>query len=268
MYRLREDRRGGGFRSSGGRSDEEIGERTRKNAAQGARLGACTTYTDLRRSRTILRQAPILAEMAATVGAVAIQNRGTLGGSLGNASPASDPAPLLLALDASVELARREGRRIERRIVPLSRYFTGYRITAAHPDELVTAVLIAAGSLSGWRYAYRKVGTRRAQAISKVVAAIGVTATGPVGRSTSARIAFGSVAPTTVRAAATEEVLAGRRLDLAVADEARAMLLDRDIRPIDDLRSSAEYRAWVAGRLLVSLLANLGGFSAASLLTD
>ena len=138
----------------------------------GLRIGARTTYTELRRSTTILRRAPVLAEMAATVGAAAIQNRGTLGGSLGNASPASDPAPVLLALDASVELARREGRRVERRTVPLSAYFTGYRATAAQADELVTAILVPASSLAGWRYAYRKVGTRRAQAISKVVAAV------------------------------------------------------------------------------------------------
>ncbi|MBP9143298.1 MAG: FAD binding domain-containing protein [Thermoanaerobaculia bacterium] len=233
----------------------------------GLRIGARTTYTELRRSRTILRRAPVLAEMAATVGAAAIQNRGTLGGSLGNASPASDPAPVLLALDASVELARREGRRVERRIVPLSTYFTGYRATAARPDELVTSILIPAEALAGWRYAYRKVGTRRAQAISKVVAAVALTAPGtPVGRR-AARIAFGSVAPTTVRAFAAEGALLGRRLDATAAAEARESLLARDIRPIDDLRSTADYRGLVAGRILVTLLAELGGFSAADLLS-
>lgn len=235
----------------------------------GLRLGARTTYTDLRRSRTILRRAPILAEMAATIGAVAIQNRGTLGGSLGNASPASDPAPVLLALDASVELGRREGRRVERRTLSLSVFFTGYRTTAARADELVTAVWIPASSLSGWRYAYRKVGTRRAQAISKVVAAVGVA--GPArsdrpARPPAARIAFGSVAATTVRATAAEGVLAGRTLDPAAAAEARAALVGHDIRPIDDLRSTADYRTLVAGRILVTMLADLGDFSAADLL--
>jgi len=241
----------------------------------GMRLGARTTYTDLRRSRTILRRAPILAEMAATIGAVAIQNRGTLGGSLGNASPASDPAPVLLALDAAVELARREGRRVERRTLSLSVFFTGYRTTAARADELVTAVWIPASSLSGWRYAYRKVGTRRAQAISKVVAAVGVADPTHSDRSArsdrpagppAARIAFGSVAATTVRANAAEGVLAGRRLDPAAAAEAREALVSHDIRPIDDLRSSADYRSLVAGRILITMLADLGGFSAADLL--
>ncbi len=246
-----------------------------ESSAAGLRLGARTTYTDLRHSRAILRRAPILAEMAATIGAVAIQNRGTLGGSLANASPAADPAPVLLALDATVELARREGRRIERRTLALTDFFTGYRATAARADELVTAVSIPARSLAGWRYAYRKVGARRAQAISKVVAAVGVS--GPArgdrparsdraGRAPAARIAFGSVAATTVRARAAEDVLAGRKLDLTAAAEARAALVAHDIRPIDDLRSSADYRALVAGRILVTLLADLGGFSAADLL--
>ena len=243
-----------------------------ESSAAGLRLGARTTYTDLRHSRAILQRAPILAEMAATIGAVAIQNRGTLGGSLGNASPAADPAPVLLALDATVELARRAGRRIERRTLALADFFTGYRATAARADELVTAVSIPASALAGWRYAYRKVAARRAQAISKVVAAVGVSGPARADRPDrpacpgAARIAFGSVAATTVRARAAEGVLAGRKLDLAAAAEARAALVAHDIRPIDDLRSSADYRALVAGRILVTLLADLGGFSAADLL--
>jgi CO/xanthine dehydrogenase FAD-binding subunit len=152
--------------------------------------------------------------MAATIGAVAIQNRGTLGGSLGNASPASDPAVVLLALDAGVELARREGRRIERRTLSLADFFTGYRATAARADELVTR--------SRFQRAPRRLAirlpqgrARRAQAISKVVAAVGVSGRCPFGRSdrparpSAARIAFGSVAATTVRAG-PREALAGR----------------------------------------------------------
>jgi CO/xanthine dehydrogenase FAD-binding subunit len=219
------------------------------------RLGARTTYTDLRRSRDVARLAPVVAEMAATVGAAAIQNRGTVGGSLGNASPASDPAPVLLALDARVELARLDGGRIERRTTPCSSFFVGYRKTAAEPGELITAIEIPAASLDGWRYAYRKVGTRRAQAISKVVAAVGVAAG-------EARVAFGSVAPTTVRASAAEAALAGRTLDERTVANAAEALVATDLRPIDDLRSTAAYRALVAGRMLRSLLADLGGFEA------
>jgi CO/xanthine dehydrogenase FAD-binding subunit len=229
-----------------------------EKSAAGLRLGARTTYTELRRSKAVRALAPVLADMAATVGAAAIQNRGTLGGSLGNASPASDPAPVLLVLDASVELARRAGEHIERRSVPCSSFFLSYRETAALPDELITAIEIPATALAGWRYAYRKVGTRRAQAISKVVAAVGVA---DAGRSTTARIAFGSVAATTVRAPAAEECLAGRRLDAASAAHARTALVERDLRPIDDLRSTASYRTLVSGRILESMLGELGGFA-------
>jgi len=218
----------------------------------GLRLGARTTYTELRRSRTIRELAPVLAEMAATVGAAAIQNRGTLGGSLGNASPASDPAPVLLALDASVELARRAGAGIERRAVPCSSFFLGYRKTAAMPDELITAILVPAAALSGWRYAYRKVGTRRAQSISKVVMC-GVLRQDRRGASNHVRIAYGSVAPVPVRASHAEDALWNVPASAEVAASARTALLD-DISPIDDIRSDREYRVRVAGNLLNQFL--------------
>jgi CO/xanthine dehydrogenase FAD-binding subunit len=224
-----------------------------EKTSAGLRLGARTTYTDLRRSKAVSKHAPVLAEMAATVGAAAIQNRGTLGGSLGNASPASDPAPVLLALDAAVELARMAGARVERRSIPCSSFFLSYRTTAAEPDELITAITVPAAALDGWRYSYRKVGTRRAQAISKVVAAVGHS-------NDATRIAYGSVAPTTVRALHAEAALAGRALDAGTAREAARALLANDLRPIDDLRSTAAYRAAVSGRLLEAMLGELGGF--------
>ena len=222
----------------------------------GLRLGARTTFTDLRRSRSVAKVAPVLSEMAATIGAAAIQNRGTLGGSLGNASPASDPAPVLLALDAAVELARIDGARVERRSVPCSSFFLGYRKIAAEPHDLITAISIPAAALSGWRYAYRKVGTRRAQAISKVVAAVGVGGRGEV------RIAYGSVAPVSLRALNAEAALTGRMIDASAAREAARALVEDDLRPIDDLRSTAAYRSLVAGRLLESMLGELAGFRA------
>lgn len=231
-----------------------------ERSPQGLRLGARTTYTQLRQSPDIRKLAPVLAGMAATVGAAAIQNRGTLGGSLGNASPASDPAPVLLALDADVELSSSDGRAIARRRVPLEKFFLDYRKTAARADELITALFVPAAALSGWRYAYRKVGTRRAQTISKVVAAIGIADRRGPGASDGARIAFGSVAATTVRAGAAESAIAGRELSASLAFEAREALLTRDLRPIDDLRSTAAYRSLVAGRLLESMLGELGGF--------
>jgi len=227
--------------------------------ADGLRLGALTTYAELRASRLVARRAPVLSAMAATVGAVAIQNRGTLGGSLANASPASDPAPVLLALDARVELVARAGARVELRVVPLSDFFVAYRRTAARPEELIAAILVPTAALAGWRYAYRKVGTRRAQAISKVVAAVGLELAGRPRSIASARVAFGSVAPVPVRARAAEAALAGRRLDPAAGVAAAAALVASDLAPIDDLRSTADYRRLVAGRLLEALLAELGG---------
>lgn len=221
----------------------------------GLRLGARTTYTELRRSRVVARRAPVLAAMAATVGAAAIQNRGTLAGSLANASPASDPAPVLLALDARVELARRDGRDVARRELALADFFTGYRATAARRDELITAIHVPREALDGWRHGYRKVGARRAQAISKVVLAVAVRF--GRGRTVEAvRIAAGSVAPVTLRCPSAETALAGRRLDAAAIADARAAL-GADIAPIDDLRSSAAYRSRVAGNVLASLLESL-----------
>ncbi len=212
------------------------------------RLGSLTTYTDLRRSREVARVAPVLAAMARDVGAIAIQNRGTLGGSLGNASPAADPAPVLLALDAQVELVSAAGTRA----VPLSEFFLGYRRTAARPDELISAVVVPRASIDGWRFGYRKVGTRRAQAISKVVVA-GAFRAGRGGRLDGVRIAYGSVAATTVRARAAEAILLGEKVTPARIAAAQAALAE-DLRPIDDLRSTADYRMHVARSLLAWML--------------
>jgi len=220
----------------------------------GLRLGALTTYSDLRRSRRVARRVPLLAEMAATVGAAAIQNRGTLGGSLLNASPASDPAPVLLVLDAEVELAARRGRAVECRRLPIAAFFTAYRETAARPAELVVAIRIPAAALDGWRHAYRKVGARRAQAISKLVMATAVRLEGRPRRIAGIRIALGSVAPVPLRATATEELLLGGRLDDEALLDAARRRLRAEIAPIDDLRSTAAYRSRVAGNLLEEML--------------
>ena len=126
-------------------------------------------------------------------------------------------------------------------------------MTAAEPHELITAIVVPAPALSGWRYTYRKVGTRRAQTISKVVAAVGLGAG-------EARIAYGSVAPVSLRAPHAEGALAGRTIDPAAAKEAARALVESDLKPIDDLRSTAAYRALVASRLLESMLGELAGF--------
>ena len=193
-------------------------------------LGALATYTSIIRSPLVVRRLAMLVEAARQVGGVQIQNRGTVGGNIANGSPAGDSLPVLAAADAVVVLRSADR---ERR-VPLTEYYTGYRATVMRPDELIVAIEIPPVEGRQW---FRKVGTRAAQAISKIVVA-GV-------RSSSPRIAFGSVAPTVVRVPQTEAALAsGAGIDEAVR------VLESEIKPIDDIRSTAEYRIRVATNLL------------------
>lgn len=201
-----------------------------RSQAGGVRLGALTTYTDIIGSRLIQARVPMLVAAAREVGGAQIQNRGTVGGNLANASPAGDTLPVLAAAGAHVVLHSASSERA----VPLSAFYTGYRLTARRPDELITAIEIP--RLDGRQW-WRKVGTRRAQAISKVTMA-GV-------RGEAVTVALGAVAPTVVVAARAAAALAAG----ATIAEARAAL-DAEIAPIDDLRSTREYRREVAGRLL------------------
>ena len=193
-------------------------------------IGALATYTSLIRSRLVATTLPMLVEASRQVGGSQIQNRGTIGGNVANASPAGDSLPVLAAVDAMVVLRSADA---ERR-VPITKFYTGYRKTVMRRDELIVAIEIPPVEGKQW---FRKVGTRAAQAISKIVVA-GVRARVP-------RIAFGSVAPTVVRVPETERSLAAG----ATIDEA-ALILSREITPIDDLRSTAEYRMRVATNLL------------------
>jgi xanthine dehydrogenase small subunit len=161
---------------------------------------------------------------------VQIQNRGTIGGNVANASPAGDALPVLLAADAAVVLRSAAGTRR----VPMTTFYTGYRQTVASPDELIVSFEIPAVKGRQW---FRKVGTRAAQAIAKIVVA-GVWEKQP-------RLAMGSVAPTPLRLSHTEQALGGGA-SMAEAQET----LQREIAPIDDLRSTAEYRRQVAANLL------------------
>lgn len=207
------------------------------------RVGATSTHGDLARSELVQEHCPALAQAAATVGAVQIQNRGTIGGNLVNASPAADLPPPLVAAGADVELVSARGTRQ----VPLDRFFTGYRQIDRHPDELLVAVhvpVLAAGA----HEEFIKVGTRRAQAISKVMGACRLQLDDQ-GAIVRAGISFGSVAPTVVRLERVEQWLVGRQLGPHTAGEAEAMAAD-SVSPIDDLRSSAEYRRYVVGRLV------------------
>ena len=214
-------------------------------------IGALTTYTELRHSPVVSARMHALAEVAATVGAAQIQNRGTIGGNVCNASPAGDTLPVLLAADATFDLGSVRGERS----VPAAEFWTGYRQTALAEDELLLRVRF--GVDHARRTRFRKVGTRAAQAISKVVIALSYRADDGVWR--DVRVALGSVAPTTVRSAAAEAVLEGSRPGESVADEA-ARALAAEVAPIDDVRSTAEYRRSVSARVLHRLLREEGGW--------
>lgn len=194
------------------------------------RIGALATWSTIARSPAVMRRLPMLVAAAREIGAIQIQNRGTIGGNVANGSPAGDSLPVLAAAEAIIELRSAAGIRQ----VPFATYYTGYRTSVRRPDELITAVEVPRVDGAQW---FRKVGTRAAQAISKVVCA--------AVRGDRPAIAFGSVAPTVVRARRTEEALAAG----AAIAVARRLLQD-EIHPIDDLRSTAEYRRRVAGNLL------------------
>jgi xanthine dehydrogenase small subunit len=213
----------------------------------GLRLGALTTFSDIRGDARIARRYPALAAAAVEIGAWQIQNRGTLGGNIANASPAGDSLPVLMALEAVVHARSVRGGRD----VPFTDLFLGYRDLALEPDELIAAVSLPPPPPRAKQF-FRKVGTRRAQSISKVVLA-GLLRTGRDGRVDLARIALGSVAPVTLRARRAERTLLGARPCAAVAAAARAALLE-DIAPIDDIRSERDYRLRVAGNVLEQFL--------------
>ena len=215
------------------------------------RVGALTTYTDVRRSELLGRLFPMLGQAARETGGIAIQNRGTVGGNIANASPAADTPPALLVYNAEVELVSAEGTRQ----VPYADFHTGYKQTVMRADELIAAVRLTKPR-EGARHFYRKVGTRRAQAISKVCFAAVAKLEGESLK--EVRVALGSVAPVVLRCRRTEDVLRGRRLD----DEALRDGLEelgREITPIDDVRSTARYRTRVAQNLLRELLSSLRG---------
>jgi len=216
-------------------------------------LGALTTYADVRAHSILQAEFPMLTRAAAETGGVATQNRGTLGGNIANASPAGDTLPVLLATDAAFVLGSSRGERS----VAAADFWTSYRRTALAHDELVLAVRLPLRPDRALRY--RKVGTRRAQAISKVVAALAWRDSTPDGVWRDVRVAFGSVAATPIRATRTEAALEGRPPTPEVADRA-AEILAGELAPIDDVRSTAEYRRIVAARILYRAIREAGGW--------
>ncbi len=222
----------------------------------GVEVGAGTTCTDIVRSSELAQHADLLVESAREVGAVQIQNRATIGGNLGTASPAADLVPVLFALGARVRLRSHAGTRE----LAIEDFVTGYRTTARRHDELIESIALPRRQ-KGERRAFRKVGTRRAQSISKVVVALAIAPhgrgqPGKAQRGNVARIAAGSVAECTVRLRALEAALAAG-IEPAGVGAAVKLALQRDIRPRDDVRSTALYRRSVLERLLTRLITEL-----------
>jgi CO/xanthine dehydrogenase FAD-binding subunit len=214
-------------------------------------IGALTTYTQIRRSSLCREHVPALVDAAATIGAAQIQNRGTLGGNIANASPAGDTLPVLLAADADIVVGGHRGERT----IPAHAFWVAYRRTALALDELVLRVRIPIST--GREMRFRKIGTRRAQAISKVMLALAWHKKN--GRWSDVRLALGSVADRPIRATSTEAVLEEAE---PTADTARraAETIAKEIKPIDDVRSTAEYRRAVAARVLHRLIRDAGAW--------
>lgn len=218
----------------------------RTNADGGVAIGALCTYRHICRHDAVIAAAPTLVEASRTVGAQQIQNRGTLAGNIANASPAGDTLPVLLSLDAVIEV---ESAARGPRQIPMNELYTGYRQLSLAPDELITWIHLPSRH-SNDRTHFRKVGTRLAQAISKVMLAVRVRMNGDLVE--EARVALGSVGPIPLRAASVEDALVGSPIDPSVAE-----LLANDITPIDDIRSTREYRIAVAKRTLNACLTHL-----------
>jgi OHCU decarboxylase len=210
------------------------------------RIGAGCTYTDLRKHEIVVREFPLMQSAARWTGGIANQNRGTIGGNIVNASPAADSLPALLAYDAELILISVRGARR----LPYAGFHTGYKKTLLAADELVQSVCLPR-RFAGYFSHARKVGARNSQAISKVcIAALGRIADGVV---EDIRIALGSVAPVPLRLTETEQAVRGKVIDSDLLLLARKAAV-AEIRPIDDIRSTARYRAAVAGNVVVDFL--------------
>ena len=215
---------------------------------RGLHIGAAATFAQIRESADVVRHAPLLIAAAATIGAAQIQNRATIGGNIANASPAGDSLPALLALDADLVMHSLRGRRT----IAYDRFHTGYRKTILKGDELIERVIIPLPSPTV--QIFRKVGTRAAQAISKVVVAFG--ANRRTGGLKDVRLAMGSIGPVPMRLVEVEAMIDGEPLSPALADRAAA-LVEKTISPIDDVRSTADYRRHVAGQVVRRMLLDL-----------
>ena len=211
-------------------------------------VGALATHTELQGNALVRAHFPLLARACSMIGAVAIQNRGTLGGNIANASPAGDTFPPLAVYGATVHLVSLN----RRRSLPIGAVFAGVKRTHLEPGELIESIELPLPKEPPTRSYFRKVGTRAAQALSKTVAA-GVLWLGREGRVKEMRFALGSMAPTVRRLATAEQFLKGQKLTPPVIDRACEMAA-QDVAPIDDVRSTAEYRLAVSRNMLREFL--------------
>jgi CO/xanthine dehydrogenase FAD-binding subunit len=223
-------------------------------SAEHVTLGALTTYTEVQSNPILREEFPMLCQAASETGGLAIQNRGTLGGNIANASPAADSPPALLAYDAALELSSENAKRW----VPYHGFHIGYKQMTMRADELLTRIRLPRLSNPVHHY-YRKVGTRKAQAISKVCFA--ATARIHEGRVDDVRVVLGSVAPVPLRCVKTEEALRGASLNRSSIDRASTELAV-EIVPIDDIRSTKDYRLKVSLNLLEDFLLELANVRA------
>jgi CO/xanthine dehydrogenase FAD-binding subunit len=212
-------------------------------------IGAAVTYSAIQRTEILVNEFPLLSQAAGWTGSVANQNRGTLGGNIANGSPAADSPPALLVYDAELELISSRGARR----IAYADFHIGYKKMDLAADELLYAIHLPRTNHSLRQYA-RKVGSRKAQAISKVCFHGAIQLDGDSIR--DVRLALGSVAPYPLRCRKVEQVLLGQRLTPPLIEAARQKLSD-DICPIDDIRSTASYRSHVSQNLLTDFLEQL-----------
>lgn len=211
-------------------------------------IGALTTYSDIIHHDLARSHAWILVEAAKQIGAVQLQNTATIGGNLGNGSPAGDSLPPLYALDATVVTCSKSGERE----TPIEQFFTGYRKLALGPDELIEEVHFDSLD-SDDRGAYLKLGLREANAISIVDVAVALRGRKADNSYAKICVALGAVAPTIKRARRCEQALVNNPLTSDLLKEASALAME-DAAPIDDIRGSAEYRKDAVGSLVYQAL--------------
>ena len=216
---------------------------------QEVHIGALTTYKDLQNHPVIREEFPLLIEGARLTGASAIQHRGTIGGNVANASPAADSPPGFYVYRAKIKMVSVRGERI----VDYNEFHTGYKTHLLEDDELIQEIILIRTHEFTHQF-YRKVGTRKAQAISKACVAIGARYQGKVLE--DIRIGLGSIGPCPYQAQKTEKVLHGKVLTPEVIDQA-IQTLHSEIRPIDDVRSTGEYRLQVVSNILKDFLNGL-----------